>query len=368
MPKSWSVRMYKEGDKLGILELMKLAGIERTAKDWSWEYENNPFNNYIGVAEQRGQIIGHMALIPMCMKVGEDTLMGSQAVDLVVHPDFRRQGIFLDLGRTLMEKAGKMNVDTTYGFPNTPAQAGHLKYGWFNVCQVPIMIKPINIDKVVGLLKRHSIIRFLSKYKLSRDITANILNIALSTYTFFFRIFNPIGGNDNLNITLRTIESFDVRFDDFWKKVSKEYEIIVVRNKQYINWRYLEKPNAKYIILSAEKNNEIMGYIILRIRNEKNLKFGYIADILGFHDSKMVLHSLILKALAHFKKENVDAIFCWMLNNLSGGIYYKTLRYNGFFPVSSIPLIARTNSSRIPRKFLEEPSKWYVTMGDSDHI
>jgi GNAT superfamily N-acetyltransferase len=370
MTQSWSVRIYKEGDQLGILELMKSNGIERTNEHWFWEYKNNPFGHHIGVAEHNGQIVGHMALIPTYMKVGDKTIMGSQAVDLLVHPKFRRQGMFLALGTMLTNEARKKQIDITYGFPNAPAHSGHLKYGWVDVCRVPLLIKPINIGKVASILDKYKTVRFLNKHKISRNVIKLILHIILPTINFFSRILNRIGDNRDLkNVRISTIESFDDRIDDFWKKVSSDYNIIVARNKKYLNWRYFRKPNVKYTVLLAEKNSEILGYIVLRSISQENLRLGYIVDILASLDEKVVIQSLILKSIEHFRKENVDSIFCSMLNNnLAAGTYYNILRYNGFIPVSSNPLIARVNSPELSKKSVGDSTKWYITIGDSDDI
>ena len=370
MAQLWSVRLYKEGDELGILELMRLSGIKRTSERWFWEYKNNPFGHHIGVAEHNGQIVGHMALIPTYMKIGDKTVMGSQAVDLVVHPKFRRQGMFLALGKMLTEEAGKKDMGITYGFPNAPAHSGHLKYGWFDVCKVRLLIKPINMNKVVNLLDQHRMLGFLNKYKISRNVIKSILQIILPIISFFSRILNRIQDNNYLrNFEIRTTESFDDRIDDFWKKALKNYTIIVARNKKYLNWRYFEKPNEKYTVLLAEENEEILGYIVLKSRSQKNLRLGYVVDVLALSDKKVVVQSLVLKAIEHFRKQNVDAIFCWVLNNnWSAHMYYKVLKYNGFIALTSFPLIARVNSPRFSKESFEDSTKWYITIGDSDQI
>jgi GNAT superfamily N-acetyltransferase len=366
MTQLWTVRIYKEGDERGILELMKLSGIERTDEHWFWEYKNNPFGHLIGVAEHNGQIVGHMALIPIYMKIGEEAIIGSQAVDLVVHPKFRRQGMFLAIGKMLTKEAGKEGIDITYGFPNEPAHSGHLKYGWFDVCKVPLLVKPINMNKMVNFLDRYKMIRFLNRYKISRNIIKLILTIILATISFFSRIFNRIEDNDNLrNVEIRTIESFDDRIDDFWKKVSRNYTMIVIRDKKYLNWRYFEKPNVKYTVLLAEKNERILGYIVLRSRNEKKLRLGYIVDLFASSDKKVIIQALVLKAIKHFREQNVDIIICMMLKNSP---FYRILRYNGFISVRSNKFIARVNSSERSETSFKDQTKWYITMGDSDHI
>jgi len=366
MTQLWTVRIYKQGDERGILELMKLSGIERTIEHWVWEYKNNPFGHLIGVAEHNGQIVGQMALIPTYMKIGDKATMGSQAVDLVVHPKFRRQGMFLAIGKMITKEAGKEGIDITYGFPNEPAHSGHLKYGWFDVCKVPLLVKPFNMNKIVNIFERYKKLRFLIRYRISRNIIKSILQIILTIIGFFYRTLNRIEDNDNLrNVEIHAIESFDDRIDDFWKKVSKDYTIIVVRDKKYLNWRYFEKPNVKYTVLLAEKNEIILGYIVLRSRNEEKLKSGYIVDVLASSDKKVIIQALVLKAIKHFREQNVDKVVCMMLTNSP---FYRILRCNGFIPVKSDSFIARVNSSERSETFFKDQTKWYITMGDSDHV
>jgi len=372
MTQIWSVRIYKEDDELSILKLMKLSGIERTSEDWFWEYKNNPFGHLIGVAEHNGQIVGHMALIPTLMKIGDKVALGSQAVDLVVHPEFRRQGMFLAIGKFLIKEAGKEGIDISYGVPNKPAHSGHLKYGWFDVCEVPLLIKPINMNKIVNFLDKYRMIRFLIRYKISRNAAKFLLQFIFTIISFISKIFNRIEDDDNTrSVETRAIKSFDDRIDDFWKKISRDYTIIVIRDKKYLNWRYFKKPNVKYTVLLAEKNGEILGYIVLRSRNEKNLRVGYIVDVFTSLDKEIVIQSLISQAIEHFRKENADLIICWMSKNSSSAcVYHKILRYNGFirFFTRSYPLIARVISSKLSRTFVGDSKKWYFTMGDSDHI
>jgi GNAT superfamily N-acetyltransferase len=374
MTQSWHVRTYRKGDEEGVLELMRIRGIERTNEEWLWEYERNPFGHLIGVSEYEGQIVGHMALVFTYLKVGDEVVKGSQAVDLEVHPKFRRQGMFLAIGMFLKEEARRQGIEILYGFPNEPARSGHLKYGWFDVCQVPLLMKPINMDKVAqAFIFRHKRISFLNRHKLSRNVVKAIFQISYAIVDFFFRISNWIEyKNPTKNLEIRTIESFDNRVDDLWKKASMGYTVVVARNKRYLNWRYFGKPNAPYKVLLAEKNGELLGYIVLLARKEDELRFGYIVDVFAPGYEKTVLQSLILQGIEYFRQENVDLILCLMMEkSRSGHVYYKTLRSNGFIPYfvqPTVPLIALVNSQRLSRGLFEDSRNWYVTMGDSDGI
>ena len=80
--------------------------------------------------------------------------------------------MFLAIGKLLTKEAEKEGIDVTYGFPNKPAHSGHPKYGWFDVCKVPLLIKPINMNKIVNFLDERKRISFLNRYKISRIVRA----------------------------------------------------------------------------------------------------------------------------------------------------------------------------------------------------
>jgi GNAT superfamily N-acetyltransferase len=364
-----SSRLYKEGDERGILELMEACNMKRTIDEWNWEYVDNPVGQLIGVEDCQSQIVGHMAWIPTHLKIGEKVVMGAQAVDLVVHPDFRGQGIFLAIGRFLAEEAERQNIEVTYGFPNKPAHGGHLKYGWFDVCEVPILIRPINLQGN-DFFESNRFARLLGKDRVLRKLVGVSLRTALRTLSFFSRFFNRVGRlDDSRNHTIHIIKSFDSRFDDFWKDVSRNYGIIVRRDKEFLNWRYFKKPKAKYTVFVAEETDRILGYVVLRIEDIKRL--GYVVDLLAYTDRKSAIQSLILKAVEYFKKENVNLVICWMPNsNSNTKVFYRILNAQGFVRLfgRSTPLIARVNVSNLPEEYLRNPKNWYVTIGDSDYI
>ncbi len=371
MTQEWSVRLYREGDEQGILELMNVAGIKRNIEEWSWEYRENPLGHLIGLAEHGGRIIGHMALVPVYMKIGLKSIKGCQAVDLVVHPRYRGQGIFLSIGKFLLNEAGKQGISVAYGFPNKPAHSGHLKYGWFDVCDVPFLVKLVRYSDIADLLADYRITRFLSKFGISRRVMNSVLGAGFAATSFVNKVFNRVEIGKTDSVEIRRAESFDNRIDDFWNEVSRDYVNLVLRDKEYMNWRYFRKPNNKYTTLIAEEHGKLLGYVVLCSEVTRNLKFGCVVDILAFSQRRSIIRLLISEAVEQLKREDADLIVCWMSNiSHSGQAPYRILKANGFFqvPGRSNPFIVRVNSPSLPPEFVCNPTDWYLTMGDSDHI
>ena len=358
--RAWSVRAYEKGDENRIFELMEAVYPEKKydREKWmrwrKWMYIENPAgDSRIWVADHDGQIVGQYPLILVNMKIGEEIIKGSQNIDLMTHPDYQRQGMFFTLEKKALSEAGKEGINITYGFPNEPAYPGHLKSGWFDVCSLQVMIKPLNLENA---LKR----RIKNKFGIKIYTTIGKLIINL-----FYGAKKP-PEVDGLTIT--KISSFDDRIDDFWKNISNDHEIIIVRDKEYLNWRYVDVPDINYTIYLAEEGEEICGYVVLRSVKEQNLISGYIFDIVAPLNRTEVIHCLLSKAIKHFEEEKVDVIFCKLIANK---IFYKIFRKNGFISSRFIKggrFCAYTSHPKISETYLKDKKNWFIQIGDSDFI
>jgi len=154
-----------------------------------------------------------------------------------------------------------------------------------------------------------------------------------------------------------------------WEKVSDDYEIMVIRDKEYLNWRYVNTPDLSYTTYLAEKERQILGYIILRCKELRGLVFGYIFDLLFPLDRQDIAQHLILRAVEHFKQEKADLIVYHMVGPK---VYRKSFGRSGFifsrFISRRFRFIARINTPNISETFVRNPRHWFIQIGDSDWI
>ena len=360
MERRWFIRAYEKGDENGIFELMKAVypekkyDREKRMRWWKWMYIDNPAgDSRIWVADHNGKIVSSRSVILVKMKIAGETVTASQNTDLMTHPDYRRQGIFSALEKKSFNQLKEEGIPLTYSFPSNMSYPGYIKSGeFFDTHALRTMVNPLNLEK---MLKRRIKNKFLLKiYTLIGYLFINI----------FYKTKKP-PEVDGLTIT--KISSFDDRINGFWKNISNEHEIIVIRDKEYLNWRYVDVPNVEYTIYLAEEGGEICGYIVLRCAKQDQLS-GHIIDIIAPLDRPEVFHSLLSKAIEYFKEEGVDVIFCKMI---ADKIFYKIFRENGFvssrFIIKS-KFIVRINSPKISETYLKDKKNWFIQVGDSDFI
>jgi GNAT superfamily N-acetyltransferase len=355
----WSARPFRDGDERGIFELWKAVYPElqhdrdKWMKWWRWMYRDNPAGpGHIWVAEHGGTIVGQYPLIFRQMKVGNDILKVSQHVDLMTHPNFRHQGIFTTLERTVLDEMRKQGVHMTICFPNVLSHPVLKKSGWFDVSTTQIMLKPLRWRNAIGLSIKN---KLLSGFLAVGAVL--IFNLVLNKKLRRTRKPPAIDG-----LTLTRVSTFDERFDKLWARISARYPISVVRNKDYLSWRF-GAPGKDYLIFVAEKAHEVHGYLVLGHSMREKAKVGTIYDIVA--DSEGVMHCLISEAEKDCLRGGVDIIQYGLIADKT---YHRVLTRNGFISLPFIKgahLCAYSSSLSISQEFLRNPENWLVQMIDS---
>lgn len=356
MNQTRSVRAYKEGDEDEIFELTKavweeqVPEEERWIKGWRWLHIDNPAGiSRIWLAEHNGKLIGQYPVIMENMKVDGEIIKAAQLVDTMTHSQYRHRGICSTLGKKALNEMEKGEIHLVYCFPTQQVYPLHIKSGWLDVCAFQVMIKPLNLKNI------------LQKYSVRNRLLLNIFTVGGNLIIKVFFRSKKVSDEDMPKV--RKISHFDDRINEFWNTISNDYNIIRIRDKKYLNWRYVDAPNADYTIYVAEEGGKICGYIILGCKDARGLIFGHIYDIIAPTSRGDIIQCLIAKAIEYFMDVKVDAILSQMVPNK---IYHKALLKNGFIPRfrSKGRFITYNASTKLSEAYLKNPKNWFIQLGD----
>jgi len=359
MDKKWAMRDYHEGDEEGIFELFRAVYPQREhdygkwLRWWRWMYKDNPAGPArMGLAEQNGKIVGYCAILPMRLSIMGKIVLASLAVDKLTHPDHRRRGIYETLAKKVYAEAAGDGIRIVLGFPNQFSHAAIIeKLDWFDIANMQIMLKPLNWKDAIGLVAKN---QYLG------SIFSPVASLLWDKTLHGRKKPDVIEG-----LTVKQVTSFDERFDILWNKVADQFQIMVLRNNNYLRWRY-GAPEANYSIFIAEKDSEIWGYLVIKYITDSGIKVGIIFDMVA--QSKDVLDPLIRKLIRDCQQNRVALIQYQLRANK---VYRRVLQRNGFI---SLPFIkgsyfcAYSTSTDISQQFLGNPDNWFVQIGDSDLV
>ena len=352
----YNIRRYREGDDLGIVELIKQEfktefNPEFNPNIWKWKYKENPAHAFpiIWVAEDKDEIIGHYAINPVMMKWKDSEILGSQASGIATHRNYQRRGIFKTLASKVSDDARKKGIPITYVFPNPKSYQGFLKMGWNHIFSLIVMAKALNVAVASRKYRDNIIIR-------------KIVETGLYAHTLLFKFkFFPIP----TGITIFEINLFDDSFDILWANVSKHYDYIIKRDSKYLNWRY-SHPSETFKVYTAKKdNNNIMGYAILKCKILPDVKIGYIYDLFCDPNDKNIIKCLISKSIEYFMKRKMDLVQICVLKSHP---YYQICKEYGFLKVSEKPFVLHINSpefDNMPEDFKDQKGS-FLSYGDRE--
>lgn len=350
-----TVRESTASDKGGIFKLREAVyGKPFDQEEWHWKFEKHsgiPAKLY--VAETDDSIVGLRAFIVERLKVHEKVWLAGMGVDIMVHPEFRRYGIASQVANEASKAMEAADILILTGFPNEAAFKVYTRRrsNWRHVCSIPLLVKPLNFDAILGKYVKNSLLRWSLRVPLQ----------------FMWSVF--FGGKTRKaqDFTVNRGDAFDERFDQLWESVNKKHEILLVRDRAFLDWRFKEKPDVACVVCTAERDGKLLGYAVLWEGQMFDLKVGFILDILS--EDPITTAALISDAVDYFKGRGVEAAGCLMLKHTP---YFKELRRAGFVVAPKRAIHkefyfgVQVKPSIIPDEVMNKRESWYLTFADLD--
>jgi hypothetical protein len=298
-----------------------------------WSFDARP---YIVLAKDGEKLIGQYAIIAFYIKYLDRKMVVVQPVDNMVHQDYRGgvKGVQVKmfvLSEELWRQAG---IDLAFGFPNRQAYVVGKR-----------LLKYRDLIKIENYFKRLS-----WRTALRKRIKIPFLVDFLGWFRYYQRVC-----------------TFDERIDSFWEKVKNQYEILVCRDRRYLNWRYCQNPRHKYYIVQAERNGEIVGLIIVRYEEHDDVRMGFIMECLALKEP-LLMEGLIKKALLYLSGDGTDYVLVRLAYGDPINNAFKRFGFSSRPGIWESNFVYKTYSSNINSAELEDQSKWHVSFGDSDSL
>ena len=313
-----AIRLYEKGDECQIIRLFQdVYGKPLTVEQWRWKYlgQGNLRVWAALVFNDSGELVAHYGGLPVRMFFRGKHITACQCVDAMVKEGYRAKDMGIAQTGSIFYKLGELLYKTFgtffYAFP------GDVYYNWGR--------KTGHIEECLTV----------PEYRLNCD---NKLRSS-SLYR------------------LRVINWDDKRVDDLWHKVEKDIGWAMVRDREFVEWRYRDNPFYKHTIFGLEHilNSSLKGWAVVRDDGEDWRMMDAV-----FIDS--YLEVLLAKLSAAGRSINKKSLKVWLPDRFADRLE----------AVGSIPHDIHTwmpnfiaykaaGSDEIKQNF-------YYTMGDTDFL
>lgn len=239
------IEKYSKNHKSRLLELLQyiwenLDGSERIKK-FEWLYENNPYQKepFIYVALDDEKLVGSRAFVPCNFTVGGSIIKTFCAADAIIHPDYRRRGIFSQLQSALIQDIRALFPDNCIIIAlssNQFSTPGHLK---------------------LGLQQTNGIKKYCYKISLFNYMKVRLFKRRKPEKQTMFQV-NKKDTHLELSKKLQASE-----VSAFLKENRINDKITNVRDEDYFLWKYSYEPE-KYTYVYCRKHSTLIGYMIIK--------------------------------------------------------------------------------------------------------
>ncbi len=319
MSEDYHIRKYRSGDEVKIVQVLDdvFEGWPKVDLDlgpteyWLWKYQENIIDERLVVfAENGDKILGVGHTIPMKIKIRDKIILGGLGGDVAVLKEFRRRGIRnrnLNVHKELRVKKG---LNFKYSITGNPIVVDMFE-------RSPDFHKfPISLSQYVRI---NDVDLHLKMNPMENDWIEKLGFQALRTLgSIKSRLL--VKDNRGASIDIMEVKEFDDSIDDFWLRCNEDYDLIFVRDKNYLNWRYCDARAGNFIIFSARVDNRIVGYVVLRVnRYNEEYSVGYICDLLSSPYNVQAIDKLLNEALSFFDDEGVNIVNMLAKNSVPYG-------------------------------------------------
>jgi hypothetical protein len=351
-------RRFEAKDQDSVLELFEAAfGKPRDSKQWLWEFIGSPRPAIIVVAEADGKIVGHYAILPRRLKVGQSIVESGLVVDVMTHPMYGKKGIFVNSGLEAFKQARAAGLEILMGFPNEAAIRGHMKVGWNELGRVVVRARPIRASSIKSFLGE--------RLELPRPIL-RALDILLGSLN---RISSSIS-SDGLKSEWISTEAMSAQEDDLDTLRKRMLESCTVCNNRDIDWmiwRVSDPLDPTHIVLLKKSESNIpLGLGFLKVKEKDGMRTGAVMDIWVDGSDGQVEDRLLRELLRKAIEEGCELLILFgnpasaRSSLLRRMLILKTPRRLRF-------IVRSVGSKGLPREVLELEN-WALELVDHDVI
>lgn len=228
--KKYLLRSFAPNDAAGIRALWKVAFFKDfPAAWWQWKYLNNPYGHQMVLCcTEDDQIVGVYSGIPYRAWWQNKVVRLTQLMDIMVHPDYRKDGLFLHLAKTFFDwYAPPSGSVCLYGFPGTL----HFRIG-------------------------SRLLRYKALSRRPAYLTAETASLASKRRLFLGK--------------LEPVAKVDFSFDRLAHGWRHRLPCAVIRDADFINWRFFQHPHHDYQIWAYRPfiDQQWLGYGVFTVQGE----------------------------------------------------------------------------------------------------
>jgi GNAT superfamily N-acetyltransferase len=330
------------------------------ARGLAWRYDANPHGGAISFVQRTpaGAAVSGYACSPRrAVPRGDESRAATigETGDVMTHPEWRQRGLFSALDRAAMAETRKRGWPFVFGLPNRRSAHIFLELGWERVGT----LRPFTF-----VLRGPSASRS-ERVKGSRlRALLPILDVGVGRRARVRLRDSAAHAGPDGALRSAALDAFPRDVIELSRSVEPRFEVMVRRDAQYLDWRFLRAPSGLFRALGLFDGERLAAYVVVQVpRNGE--PGGYLVDVLGRDDA--AVEAAIEAGLARLDAAGASFVTATAID---GSWWSGVLARSGFQPPAAenhLTVIVHVHDAAHPLGAAAlDPSRWYLTDGDRD--
>lgn len=352
-------RKVEPGDCEALSQLFaKLWSWQHPASCWHHKFFENPAGEpviHVAADKATGQIVGCVGGIPLRYRLCGEEVLAWTIVDAGVLPEHRKRGTFWKMYKMGEEECYRRSVAFCQAVGSTEAELIALRMMKFKaLCPRPVFVRPVTPRVLLPKSLRSRGLRW-SGIHIPDKVAARHCRVASQNLC------------DRHGFSIQPVADIDERFNALWKQVQDQWQVALVRDREFLVWRFTQNPVREYRVWTATAGDDLLGYCVTAMLRRDGVSRGRIVDFLAAPDAAPVTEALLLHATGALAGEGADIVLGWFLPH---GWWQRPLAGVGMKlrPAKERQIIVRPVCAEQHADVLSDPRCWYYTGADTDQF
>jgi hypothetical protein len=312
---------------------------------WHWEFVDNPnrdLSTYpFYIIEYKGKIKGGIGAIPFSVQIGKNVVPACHPVNYFIAPEFKG----LPALRLLRTVLSEYSIVLSSYVSNDSAKL--LKATRF-----------IDLSKYLHDYFMFFRVKTTNSTNIMQRLKSTIILLIRSAWTTAAHLYYRVSTSSSFqcHISHKLSENCIPAADS----QTKNNVISIVKNSEYLHWRYGNSPVLNCVYVSISENGSSTHLAVMHL--EKSQRKAVILDIVGEQTKLKQLSLLLLEIILYCRKNSIEILTTTFLNEKLASLF---LRFGFGRTVSGYRFMVYTKNREL-ENHLSDSNKWNFVIGDTD--
>jgi hypothetical protein len=344
-----AIRPYRSDDEHALVALFgKAFGRPTTAQHWRWKLRQqaSPVDN-VWLAVSGGLPVFQYAGIATRFLLSQTPVWVMTSVDTMTAPEFRRRGLLTQVATRAYDAWRSAGVAFVIGLPNEQWGSRAAALGWQPLFPLQWLVRPLRPQ---AMLARRLNVSWLKQ----AGLVAALWNRALASR----RRHDP-------QLQTERAAHAGQDFDQIWENCKSDWMFSTIRDRHWVNWRFLSSPSQAYELHLARRAGLPVGYSAHRLIESEQAITAHLAELFVARADRAAYDSLLCELIDALLAAGAESLFTLAV---PGTAQYRWLRRAGFIPGHAFQVQLVPLSAQLPTRLMLEPDHWNLSGADFDVI